>query len=754
MSVDMSQFYQVFFDETAEHLANMETLLLALDVEAPSDEDLNAIFRCAHSIKGGSGTFGFTDMAAVTHVLESLLDKVRRHELALTGAMVDAFLKSGDVIAGQLAAHRGEGVADEDAAREVCAVLERLSAPGAAAQPIASPSEARHAPVASSRVVLLSYRAAPGEAADNLIEELRGLGELEIVARPKTPAPGRKGRVGTWRVRMTTAATDERLRGLAEFVAASDSFSMETIAGAGNDEDPGYGFFEPMTPAAQAAPDGYGFFDDAPGGPEKAAPAATEAYGFFDDAPGKPKAPEPASDPGYGFFEPLPAAAPAAAFPAQHASPHLHVAEGSRNHGRRATDHPGAEGAVAGRRGNDKVVVSASAEASSIRVSVEKVDQLINLVGELVITQAMLAQTATQVDPVIYEKLLNGLGQLERNTRGLQEAVMSIRMMPISFVFSRFPRMVRDLAAKLGKQVELKTVGEGTELDKGVIEKIADPLTHLVRNSLDHGIESPEARLAAGKPERGTITLRAFHQGGNIMVEVGDDGGGLNRERILAKARERGMNVSDAMSDHEVWQLIFEPGFSTAAVVTDVSGRGVGMDVVKRNIVSMGGGVDIDSCEGVGTRILIRLPLTLAILDGLSIQVGREIFIVPLTYITESLQPRAEDIRSIGGQGITVQVRGEYLPVVSLAREFNIQSGVTQLDKGIFVILEAEGSRVALAVDDLVGQHQVVIKSLETNYRKVHGVSGATIMGDGRVALILDVAALVRLTRATERKAA
>jgi two-component system chemotaxis sensor kinase CheA len=744
MSVDMSQFYQVFFDETAEHLASMETLLLGLDTQAPSDEDLNAVFRCAHSIKGGSGTFGFTDMAAVTHVLESLLDKVRKHELALTSAMVDAFLKAGDVIRGQLAAHRGEGTADAALAAETCAALEALSgtgapahaAPATAAAPHQEPTEAP----ARQRVVLLSFRAPAGDASNNLLDEFRSIAAVEVVDRPRQSAAGRKGRPGKWRLRLQTCATDDRLRGLADFVLEPGSVKFETVE---------------VAPSV-AADEGYGFFEPLPDLATTSAPSA-QTYGFFDDAPGTPTASAaPAADPGYGFFEPLPAVpTPATAVVGEDLSAaNAAAAADARNYGRRATDHPGTDGSIAGRRGNDKVVVSAAAEASSIRVSVEKVDQLINLVGELVITQAMLAQTATQVDPVIYERLLNGLAQLDRNTRGLQEAVMSIRMMPISFVFSRFPRLVRDLAAKLGKQVELKTVGEGTELDKGVIEKIADPLTHLVRNSLDHGIESPEARLAAGKPERGTITLRAFHQGGNIMVEVGDDGGGLNRERILAKARERGMTAPDSMSDHDVWQLIFEPGFSTAAVVTDVSGRGVGMDVVKRNIVGMGGSVDIDSCAGLGSRISIRLPLTLAILDGLSVQVGPEIFIVPLTYITESLQPRTQDIRSVGGQGITVQVRGEYLPVVSLAQIFNIRSNVSRMEQGIFVILEADGVRVALAVDDLVSQHQVVIKSLETNYRKVHGVSGATIMGDGRVALILDVAALVRLTRVQDRKAA
>ncbi|MFO7579566.1 MAG: chemotaxis protein CheW, partial [Nitrosomonas halophila] len=413
-------------------------------------------------------------------------------------------------------------------------------------------------------------------------------------------------------------------------------------------------------------------------------------------------------------------------------------------------DEPPAADTPVGRQSSKKPAEPAKAannESSSIRVSIEKVDQMINLVGELVITQAMLAQTASQIDPVIYEKLLNGLNQLERNTRDLQEAVMSIRMMPISFVFSRFPRVVRDVAAKLNKQVDLKTVGEGTELDKGLIEKITDPLTHLIRNSLDHGIESPESRVAKGKSAKGTITLRASHQGGSIVIEVADDGAGLNREKILAKARSRGLAVNDNMSDPDVWMLIFEAGFSTADAITDVSGRGVGMDVVKRNIQGLGGRVEIDSDAGQGTRISIRLPLTLAILDGLSVAVGDQLFIVPLTYITESLKPAAADIKTVRGQGRVVQVRGEYLPVIALHEVFHLQPAVNEIHEGILVILDAEGSKAAMFVDNLVGQHQVVIKSLESNYRRVQGVSGATIMGDGSVALILDAVGLVHVTK-------
>ncbi len=375
----------------------------------------------------------------------------------------------------------------------------------------------------------------------------------------------------------------------------------------------------------------------------------------------------------------------------------------------------------------------------------EKVDQIINLVGELVITQAMLAQMAEANDSRLQERLALSLAQLDRNTRDLQEAAMSIRMMPISAVFNRFPRVVRDLSAKLGKQVELRLTGEGTELDKGLIEKITDPLTHLVRNSLDHGIEPPAERIAAGKPAQGTVTLSASHQGGNIVIEVKDDGRGLNRERILAKARERNIAVPDNPRDEEVWALIFEAGFSTAEQVTDVSGRGVGMDVVRSNIVSLGGRVEIASVAGRGTTMTVRLPLTLAILDGMSVACGEEVFILPLNYIVESLRPAPDAVKTITGRGRVVHIRGEYLPVVSLGEVMNIERKAAAEHEGILVILETGQRQVALFVDALVGQHQVVIKSLETNYRKVPGISGATIMGDGRVALILDAPGIARM---------
>jgi len=696
--MDVSQFHAVFFEEANEHLESLESLLLSLDLAAPDAEQLNAIFRAAHSIKGGAATFGFKDVAELTHALETLLDRLRKHELLPTREMVDALLAGGDILNSQLCAHRGQGNADPAAAEAARVRIEALASGGStpAVAVVAAPRAQVERRSIRFRAVLTQ------EVVDNLLGELRGLGDLEVLTEPARARGKSAKRKGAWVLSFAGRASAEELRELMQFVIQPDDLEI--------------GEGEPVASAAVAPADaGFGIFDDAPG-----APQADPGYGFFEESTGQ--ATEQAQSEGFGFFENAPGTpvAPSAA--------RVDVPAGK------------AAGPVA-----PKVVPMTGSEASSIRVSVEKVDQLINLVGELVITQAMLAQTSSQLEAAQFGRIAQGLTQLERNTRDLQEAVMSIRMLPIAFVFSRFPRLVHDLASKLGKSVDLKTVGEGTELDKGVIEKIADPLTHLVRNSLDHGIETPEARRAAGKPETGTITLRAFHQGGSIVIEVVDDGGGLHRERILSKARSRGMQVGDDMPDSDVWQLIFEPGFSTAEVVSDVSGRGVGMDVVKRNIQAAGGRVDLSSVTGQGTRISIRLPLTLAILDGMSISVGEEMFILPLTFVVESLQPKAADIRTVQGAAQVIHVRGEHLPVIALSELFGIASAAQSLERGIIVILEAEGGKVALFVDELVGQHQVVIKSLETNYRKVAFVSGATIMGDGRVALILDVAALVRV---------
>ena len=718
MSTDLEQFYEIFFEESSELLADMETCLLRLDVNSPDLEDLNAIFRAAHSIKGGAGTFGFTDMTEMTHMLESLLDKLRKGELEVRSEMVDAFLKAGDVIKAQLAGHRGEGQADPTVAAAVCEELKRLSdETQAPAKELTNPAtntetvqvEAEVAEVEVSTIddsskltysIEFSGTGMSDATLENLFANLKQLGNLENLTSANV--------IDLCKLKLTTDKSEEDIWETLAFVV--DPATLKIVVDTRNKNE------------AMAIE------------PEETNSISIDAKSIVDEDEFSMTDMPPA--PGYGFFPGAPAA-PKDIDDAESSlnSPQQLSANNSKNEANATLN-----------KSSSKANTGAAApvsETSSIRVSIEKVDQMINLVGELVITQAMLAQTASQFDPVVFEKLHSGMNQLERNTRDLQESVMSIRMMPISFVFSRYPRVVRDLASKLNKRVELKTVGENTELDKGLIEKIADPLTHLVRNSLDHGIEVPEKRTAAGKPAQGTITLRAFHQGGSIVIEVSDDGAGLNRGKILSKARERGLPVHDGMTDQEVWLLIFEAGFSTADTVTDVSGRGVGMDVVKRNIQGMGGRIDIESAFGVGTRISIRLPLTLAILDGLSVAVGGQMFIVPLNYIIESLQPTAADIKTVSGHGRVVQVRGEYLPVIALHEIFNLRPNVTEVHEGILVILEAEGHKAALFVDDLVGQHQVVIKSLESNYRRVQGVSGATIMGDGKVALILDTAALV-----------
>ncbi|OHC66957.1 MAG: chemotaxis protein CheA [Rhodocyclales bacterium GWA2_65_20] len=792
MAIDMSQFFQVFFEEAGEHLANMESLLLGLDIDNPDAEQLNAVFRAAHSIKGSAGTFGFTDLAEVTHILENLLDRIRKGELALREEMIDAFLDAGDVLKVLLAAHKGEGEANPAAAASICARLRELTtnpATAAAAEiaPAAPAAASATTPAPEAHAGLDLYFVLEGDAAaiqssaDNLLAELGGFGAARVVERPADPAR-------SWHVELSGASDSDAVRSVLDFVARSDSIRVVPMGGSieaahADAADGAYGFFANETPAA-AVEEAYGFFEPLPEGTQPAAATSDDAYGFFEPLPvagasaasagqspswtagqspswtagqspgwtepaAAPAAGSDAPDGAYGFFVD-PAAAPAAPPPAAPAA--KSGGEGESYGFFVELPAPAAEAKpapvskpVAEKPEAKRPAVAAKPGGgdTSIRVGVEKVDQLINLVGELVITQAMLAEAASGVDPVKFERLINGLAQLDRNTRDMQESVMSIRMMPMSVVFSRFPRVVRELSQKLGKKVELKMIGEDTELDKGLIERIADPLTHLVRNSLDHGVEMPDDRVAKGKQASGTITLKAYQQSGNIVIEVGDDGAGLNRQKILAKAKERGLPVHDQMTDQEVWMLIFEAGFSTADQVTEVSGRGVGMDVVKRNIAAMGGRVEIQSMTGIGTRMTIKLPLTLAILDGMSVAVGREIYIAPLGYVIESVQADRGMIKSVSGVERLLHVRDEYLPVIALHEVFRIPGAITALDQGIMVILESDGVKAALFVDAMVGQQQVVIKSLETNYRRVSGISGATIMGDGHVALILDVAVLV-----------
>lgn len=716
MSIDISQFFKVFFDEAEELLAEMEKLLLAVDVAAPDAEDLNAIFRTAHSVKGGASTFGLNDMSEVTHILESLLDRIRRGEMALTSVHVDAFLAAKDILKMQLDGHRNGAAVDQDAVANVRMMLQELSADvvplaqSSAPAPAFVQTEVKAPLAAGGRRYKIELPKVEQHDVNALAAELGLLGRISV-----TPIDAERHALI-----LTTHESLDDIIAICSFVLDPDDLKIFEAPALTAEQRA----IEDAARAAVEAELGYGFFD--PLEPDELAQQEVE---LSDD------------ERGYGFFQPIEqiraaaesvATAQASAVMPVHRPEALDISEVA------------AEKKAAGKK-DDKP--AAGSDAGSIRVSIEKVDQLINLIGELVITQAMIEQRSDGLDPMAHQRLLGSISQLTRNTRDLQEAVMSIRMMPMDFVFSRFPRMVRDLAAKLGKKVDFITNGAATELDKGLIERIVDPLTHLVRNSIDHGIEMPNARAAAGKTETGRLFLSAAHQGGNIIIEVADDGGGLNRERILEKARENGLAVSDSMLDAEVWQLIFAPGFSTAEAVTDVSGRGVGMDVVKRNITAMGGTVDIRSARGFGTTISISLPLTLAILDGMSIRVGDEVYILPLGFVVESLQPAGEDIKEIANRGTVVKVRGEYLPLVSLYQLFDIVPRTTVPSEGIVVILEADGKKAALFIDELVGQQQVVVKNLESNYRKVTGISGATILGDGGVSLILDVPALMRTSR-------
>ncbi|MDF7759599.1 chemotaxis protein CheA [Kosakonia cowanii] len=652
--MDISDFYQAFFDEADELMADMEKYLLELDLAAPDREVLNAIFRAAHSIKGGAGTFGFTVLQQTMHILENLLDDVRSGKLQINDPIRDLFLESKDIMQDQLDAYKASAEPDQEAFRYICEALRQIALDSAesttlpaevvtpaVAEPVAPPVTASKPDGEHLRIILSNIKE---EDQQPLIDELGNLGRVSALQRDKT---------GLQLTLATTATPDDILAVLC-FILEPEQIAISPAP-----------VEEPSLPATDAT---------APA-QNSQAPAVRTA---------RPETPR--------------------AKPQQ-------------------------------------------AEASSIRVAVEKVDQIINQVGELIITQAMLSQLSGVLDSSSHDTLISTIAQLERNARDLQESVMSIRMMPMDYVFSRFPRLVHDLAGKLNKEVELTLVGGSAELDKRLIEQIVDPLTHLVRNSLDHGIEPVEVRRANGKADKGNLVLSAEHHGGNIIIEVTDDGAGLNREKILARAQQQGMPISDNMSDEDVWMLIFAPGFSTAEKVTDVSGRGVGMDVVRRNIQEMGGHVTIHSEQGRGSKIRIILPLTLAILDGMSVRVGSEIYVLPLGSMMESLMLSENTLHRMTGGERMLQVREEYLPLVELGKLFGIHDNDYDFSEGIAVIVQSAGSRYALLVDQLIGQHQVVVKNLEQNYRKIPGISAATILGDGSVALILDVAVLTTLAK-------
>lgn len=673
---DLQQFKDTYITECYELLEDMEEKLLGLDEASPDMEELNAIFRCAHSIKGGSGAFGFTRITKFTHILEELLDAMRDGRLAPTREVIDALLRSVDILNKMVAAAKAGGEAEANIEDEVAAQLQAVVGKGGghAESPVAA------APVEeeSNEISIFNISFVPHEnlfLSGNepllLIRELGSLGEVECKADiskiPDFDNLKPESCYILWQISLETEKRESDVREVFEFVEDDCDLKIEKIAG------------------------------------------------FAKESAGKSDNPAPATQ----------AAAPAVAAAAAKPAP-VQVKEEDAS--------------------------SKTALVTSIRVDIDKVDRLVNMVGELVISQALIVAQSNQLSFEEYPELINGINTLSQHSRDLQEAVMSVRMQPVKSVFSRMPRIVRDLSAQLGKDIRLEMEGENTELDKTVIEQLSDPLTHMIRNSVDHGISKPEDRKAQGKPKQGVIKLSAEHVGGKIVLKISDDGNGINREKVLSKAKEKGVVAPDAeLNDYEIDNLIFRPGFSTAEVVSNVSGRGVGMDVVKRNIEALGGAVNMINDPGNGATFVVTLPLTLAILDGMIIRVGREKYIIPISNITETLRPKPEEVRKIADANDLINVRGDFVSILYLYKVFDIEGAERDPSKGLIVLVENGLDKFGLVVDELIGQQQVVIKSLEENTDAVDGISAATILGDGKVALILDISKLQKLMVEVER---
>ena len=817
MDLDLAQFHASFFEESFEALDGMEAALLALDVGAPDPERVNSIFRVAHSIKGGAGMFGFKEVASFTHTLETLLDEMRSGRMQVTRAISDQLLLSVDVMRAMLTSVQRKEPVDMQKVADLQFDLEMVVVQGgaAAAAPAAAVAAGigptTTPPAAGSPAAMSAGAAADGAPAAGrwhiefralpelllrgndplaIFAALAELGKLTVVANmdavPRLRSIDAERCFLTWILELESECPREQVDAAFEWAAVDCELSIKRVdagaaATAANGGTQSTAALSPDGSASNStvgaqpsaatttastgsatvtAPASATTSTSAPAATAAGAAAATPTSGLTATAAGSTPA-ALTSAPAATANAAVPAAPTSAAVTSAatgaSATTGAPVSTGSPM----ATGGPAATGApaVTGVPAPTGVPKPAAAEAkggehSSIRVSIEKIDELINTVGELVITQAMLSELGRKLDGSVAEQFRSGLNQLERNMRELQESVMRVRMLPISFTFSRFPRMVRDLAQRLGKQIELKMTGEQTELDKTVLEKIGDPLVHLVRNSVDHGIESPEVRVKNGKSATGIVHLDACHRGGHIAVEIRDDGGGLDKSRILAKARSRGLvGQNDVLSDEQIYELIFLPGFSTAEKTTDVSGRGVGMDVVRRNVKELGGKIEISSELGKGSRFIITLPLTLAIVDGQSVSVGSETYIVPLTSIIESLQLAPQSVSRLSGRGEVFSFRGDYLPIVRLHELFGLEPRATDLHEGLVVVAEGDGRRIGLFVDELLGQQQVVIKSMEANYGPVDGVAGATILGDGSVALILDLSGLIRVATRTARAA-
>jgi two-component system, chemotaxis family, sensor kinase CheA len=685
MSIDISQFHDVFFEESFEGLDAMESGLLNLEDGAADVEAINTIFRAAHSIKGGAGTFGFMAVSEFTHKLETLLDEMRNGQREVTPESTNVLLEAVDVLREMLTAVQQKEDTDDARIALVCEQLDEMLG-GEESSGLEQESEMAATDSDGGQSIGWKINFRPhlhmlqtGNDPVRLIRELDSLGELSVnldeSQLPLFSDLEPEDNYLAWQMELISDVAKEEVVEIFEWVEDDCDLTIEALSSVTEISDE---LSEESEPEKIEAVE-----------PEESVAAITET---------------------------------------QLKTPAVEKTEAKQK-------------------------TSTAPAAASIRVGTDKIDSLINMVGELVITQSMLSQVGDNFTEDMLPQLIDGLAQLERNTREMQEGVMRIRMLPISFAFNRFPRLVHDLTSKSGKQVDLKLTGEQTELDKTVMEKIGDPLVHLVRNSLDHGLEIPEVRLAAGKGETGMLNLNAYHQGGNIVIEIEDDGAGLDEEKIFNKAVEKGLvNAADNLSPEKIHELIFMPGFSTADVVSDISGRGVGMDVVRKNIHSLGGSVEIVSEQGIGTKFTIRLPLTLAIMDGQTIRVADENYILPLVSIIESIEIKTTDIKQVSGKGELYKLRDDYVPVIRLYEVFNIEPQITDLEEGLLVVVEGDGQKVGLFIDDLLGQQQVVIKSLETNYRKVVGLSGATILGDGTVALILDVPGLISLYREPSSK--
>lgn len=728
MSIDMSQFHQVFFEECFEGLEAMESGLLNLDMGDIDSEVINTIFRGAHSIKGGSGTFGFNMVADFTHVMETLLDEMRDGRRKVTQNAINVLLGSVDCLREMLTSIQNEQAADEHAVALHKAALEQELNGGNSAVLIADVpaiAEDEPKPTVSEpdtsddslketesgwKVAFCPYLdlLKTGNDPVRMFRELAELGELTALVNiqdvPSIFELDPEECNLSWDIKVTGKIPESEIREIFNWVEGDCELDIQEI-------------------------------EQKPIPPKLDVPKVTETLRvekvveeFKEHEPITYESSLPISD------------APIVA-------PTLEEAPAKIIH--KLEDVPATRTRDAVKLPNiESEIKNTVAASTSIRVDTAKIDALINMVGEVVITQSMLGLVGENFTMDKLDQLKKGLAQLERHTRDLQQSVMNVRMLPISFVFSRFPRLVHDISSKLGKKIELKLVGENTEIDKSVVELINDPLVHLIRNSLDHGIEMPANRLAAGKSETGIIELKAYHRGGHIVIEIIDDGNGMDKKKLIAKAVEKGLiDESAVLTDKQAFELIFLPGFSTAEKLTDISGRGVGMDVVRRNIEALGGNIEISSELGRGTTIAIHLPLTLAILDGQSVAVGDETYIVPLVSIIESINITEKMLNKVAGKGETFRLRNQYIPIIRMHKVFNVKpKNTSKTAEGVIVVVEGQGVLCGLFVDDLLGQQQVVIKSLEANYRRVEGVSGATILGDGSVALILDVPGLVRFS--------